>query len=451
MTAERQITYRVTPGGQPRGRLTVPGDKSISHRAVMLAALAEGESHVTGFLTGEDCLCTMHAFRAMGVDISQPAATSLVVKGVGLHGLKAPPHDLDMGNSGTAMRLMCGLLAGQAFPTRLVGDASLSRRPMKRVTGPLSAMGAQITGTEGRAPLAITPTPAGLTGQHYVSPVASAQVKSCLLLAGLYASGETRVTESHPSRDHTERMLRSFGVAVETDATGAAVRGGQMLTATDIQVPADISSAAFFMVASAIVPGAEVTLLNIGVNPTRTGILDILLAMGADIRRENERFFGAEPVADITVRGGNLRGIAIDPALVASAIDEFPVVFIAAACAEGVTLISGAEELRVKESDRILAMVDGLRALGVAIEDRADGARIEGLGRHGFLAGGTVDSLGDHRVAMSFAVAALRAAAPLTIRDCANVATSFPGFVELARAAGIGIAVHAEAPPETMA
>ena len=430
------VHYRVQPGGALAGTIRVPGDKSISHRAVMLGALAQGETSVGGFLDGEDCLCTMKAFEAMGVRIERDGATSLKVHGVGLAGLKAPAGDLDLGNSGTSMRLMAGLMSGQKFGTTLVGDESLSRRPMQRIIEPLSQMGAKIDSVDGHAPLRIAPN-SGLKGIRYASKVASAQVKSGVLLAGLYATGRTEVTEPEASRDHTERMLKAFGVAVDAEPGRAALAGGQQPRGTRIEVPADISSATFFMVGAAIAPGSDVTLTQVGVNPTRTGIVEILRRMGADLEVANERMLGGEPVADIRVRGRPLHGIAIDHALVASAIDEFPAVFVAAACARGVTEVSGAAELRVKESDRIQAMCEGLWTLGVAAQPLPDGARISG----GRLRGGRVDSKGDHRVAMSFAMAALRAEQPVTIADCANVNTSFPGFAGLAAQAGLGIAV----------
>jgi 3-phosphoshikimate 1-carboxyvinyltransferase len=426
--------YQVRPGGVLRGAVRVPGDKSISHRAVMLGALAEGRTRVSGFLEGEDCLRTLQAFQAMGVRVERAGATALVVHGVGLGGLKAPARELDLGNSGTSMRLMAGLMSGQPFATTLAGDASLSRRPMQRIIEPLARMGARIDSVDGHAPLRVAAN-RGLKGIHHASPVASAQVKSGVLLAGLYASGRTEVTEPAASRDHTERMLRAFGVAVEAEPGRAALAGGQPLKGTSIEVPADISSATFFMVGAAIAPGSDVTLTGVGVNPTRTGIIEILRRMGADLEVAGERVLGGEPVADIRVRGSALRGIAIGHDLVASAIDEFPAVFVAAACARGVTEVSGAGELRVKESDRIQAMCEGLVALGVSAQPQADGVRICG----GRLRGGRVDSRGDHRVAMSFAMAGLRAEQPVTILDCANVDTSFPGFATLAAAAGLEI------------
>lgn len=436
MSSTTPLTWTVAPGGTPNGTVRVPGDKSISHRSVMLGSLAEGVTEVSGFLDGEDCLCTMKAFQAMGVRIERLSDTSLRVHGVGLHGLNAPAQALDLGNSGTSMRLMSGLLAAQKFETTLIGDASLSKRPMRRVTDPLARMGAHIESNDGKAPLHIHPV-ARLQAIAHVSKVASAQVKSCILLAGLYAEGRTQVTEPETSRDHTERMLQAFGVTVETGPGLAAVVGGQKLSGTSIPVPADISSAAFFLMAAAIVPGSDLLLTDVGINPTRTGVIEILRAMGASIEMHNRRTFGGEPVADLRVRGQGLRGIHVDPALVASAIDEFPAIFVAAACAEGETVVTGAEELRVKESDRIATMVDGLVTLGIDAVATPDGALIRG----GQLGGGTIDSHGDHRVAMSFAMAALRADAPIHILDCANVNTSFPGFARLAAQTGSGIRV----------
>ncbi len=430
------VNFQIEPGGRLSGALRVPGDKSVSHRAVMLGALAEGRTEVTGFLTGEDCLCTMRAFQAMGVRIEAVSPSHLIIHGVGLHGLQAPAHALDLGNSGTSMRLMAGLLAGQRFESTLTGDASLSRRPMGRVIEPLQRMGARIESQEGRAPLRILPVD-GLQGIRFESPVASAQIKSCLLLAGLYAQGRTEVHEPEASRDHTERMLRAFGVTLEARPGYAALQGGQRLSGTRIEVPADISSAAFYMAGAAMTPGSDVTLTDVGVNPTRTGIIEVLRRMGADITLVNPREFGAEPVADIRVRGAQLQGVEIGRDLVAASIDEFPIIFVAAAAARGTTVVSGAEELRVKESDRIQTMCDGLRTLGIDAEARPDGMRVEG----GTLQSGTIDSHGDHRVAMSFAMAALHAQGTISILDCANVDTSFPGFAELARQAGLRVTV----------
>ena len=438
MTRSSPVRFVARPGGRLEGRLRVPGDKSISHRAIMLGSIAEGVTRVEGFLEGEDSLATLAAFRRMGVQIEGPDAGRVVVHGVGLRGLRAPDGPLDLGNSGTSMRLLAGLLAGQGFAVTLEGDASLSKRPMRRVTGPLATMGARVEATgEGTPPLAIHPV-AGLRGIDYAMPVASAQVKSCLLLAGLYAQGETCVIEPAPSRDHTERMLEGFGYPVRRSGPRVCVSGGGRLTACAIDVPADVSSAAFFLVGASIAAGSELVLEHVGVNPTRTGVLDILRLMGADVTRENERLAGGEPVADLRVRAARLRGAVIPPELVPLAIDEFPAVFVAAACAEGETVVSGAAELRVKESDRIQVMADGLRVLGVDARPTADGMIIRG-GRFG---GGRVDSRGDHRVAMAFAMAALRAEGEVVVDDCANVQTSFPGFADLAGGAGLGIDVR---------
>ncbi len=430
------LIYLAQPGGRLSGRVRVPGDKSISHRSIMLGSLAEGTTEVQGFLEGEDALATIQAFRDMGVVIEGPHHGRVTVHGVGLHGLKPPPGPIYLGNSGTSMRLLSGLLAAQPFDSTLTGDPSLSKRPMNRVAKPLREMGAVIeTGPEGRPPLTIRGSNK-LTGMHYEMPMASAQVKSCLLLAGLYAAGSTSTTEPAPTRDHTERMLRGFGYPVDVEGATAKVESGHKLTATQIEVPADISSAAFFLVAASIAEGSDLTLEHVGINPTRTGVIDILKLMGADITLENQREVGGEPVADIRVRSAKLKGIDIPEDLVPLAIDEFPVLFVAAANAEGRTVLRGAEELRVKESDRIQVMADGLIALGVKAEPTPDGIIIEG----GAYGGGEVWSHGDHRIAMSFSVASLRAGAPIRIHDCANVATSFPNFLGLASGAGIRVA-----------
>ncbi len=437
MNQEDAVTYIAAPGGILQGNIRVPGDKSISHRAIMLGALADGVTEVEGFLEGEDSLATLRAFQAMGVSIERPGPGRVIIHGVGLHGLRAPEGPIYLGNSGTSMRLLSGILAAQPFDTVLEGDASLMQRPMKRVTVPLGQMGARIdTSGAGTPPLKIHGGRA-LEGVQYEMPVASAQVKSALLLAGLYAGGETCVTEPAPTRDHTERMLESFAWPVQRRDGCICVQGGARLRATRLRVPADISSAAFFMVGAALVPGSEVVLEEVGVNPTRIGIIHILRLMGADIQLLHERLAGGEPVADIRVRGGELRGIRIPEVDVPLAIDEFPAVFIAAACARGTTVLTGAEELRVKESDRIQVMADGLQALGIDARPTTDGMVIEG----GALHGGEVDSHGDHRIAMAFAMAALRASGEIRILDCANVATSFPGFDVLARRAGIGLRV----------
>ena len=420
------------------GTMRVPGDKSISHRALMLGAIASGTSSVSGFLPGEDCLATLAAVRAMGIEVEQHDATTITVRGKGLHGLRAAAGALDMGNSGTAMRLFTGLLAAQGFDSELIGDESLSRRPMERVAVPLRLMGAEIRTAEGKPPVRIFGG-RKLQGIRYAMPVASAQLKSALLLAGLYADGETELTEPAVTRDHTERMLVSLGQPVRHDGQTVSLRGCGQLTGTEIRVPGDLSSAAFFVLAASLAAEGELIIDNVGLNPTRTGILRILELMGADLRVEPAADAGAEPVGRLIVRPAELRGIAIPPELVPLAIDEFPMVFVAAALARGETIVSGAAELRHKESDRISVMVAGLRALGVEVDELPDGARIQG----GSFSGGTIDSRGDHRVAMAFAVGAARAAGPVRILDTANVATSFPGFVT--QAAAVGLAIEADA------
>ena len=425
--------FIVAPGGKLTGRIRVPGDKSISHRSIMLGSLAEGVTEVSGFLEGEDNLATLEAFRSMGVTIEGPHAGRVSIHGVGLHGLKQPVQDLYVGNSGTSIRLLSGLLAAQNFDSTLTGDASLSGRPMRRVTEPLAAMGARVETTDaGTPPLRIQANP-GLKGIDYEMPVASAQVKSCLLLAGLYAEGKTCVTEPAPTRDHTERMLQGFGYPVERRGNKICVSSGGTLTATQIDVPADISSSAFFLVGASIAAGSDLWLEHVGINPTRIGVINILRQMGALIELSNERTVGGEPVADIHVQGTQLHGIRIPEDQVPLAIDEFPALFVAAACAEGETVLTGARELRVKESDRIQVMADGLQTLGIDAQPTEDGMVLQG----GTLGSGTVHSHGDHRIAMAFVMAALRAQGPIEIEDCANVKTSFPNFVSLAGQAGL--------------
>ena len=439
---ETQMTFIAKPGGKVAGTIRVPGDKSISHRSIMLGSLAEGVTEVEGFLEGEDALATLQAFRDMGVTIEGPNNGHVKIFGVGINGLKAPPGPLYLGNSGTSMRLLAGLLAAQSFDSELSGDESLSKRPMKRVANPLALMGAKIeTQDDGTPPLKISGnTP--LKAIHYDMPMASAQVKSCVLLAGLYAGGETSVVEPAPTRDHTERMLRGFGYEVKTDGSTATLQGGGTLTATKIDVPADISSAAFFMVAASITPGADLLLEHVGINPTRIGVINILRAMGADLEVLNEREVGGEPVADIRVRHAQLKGIDIPEDQVPLAIDEFPVLFIAAACAEGQTRLTGAEELRVKESDRIQVMADGLVVLGIDAQPTADGIVIQGGMIGSNTTANAIESHGDHRIAMAFVVAGLRASGDIVINNCANVATSFPNFVELANKVGMLIDVQ---------
>ncbi|CAA0078233.1 3-phosphoshikimate 1-carboxyvinyltransferase [Zhongshania aliphaticivorans] len=427
------------PGGQIRGKARVPGDKSMSHRSIMLGSIADGVTTVDGFLEGEDALSTLNAFRAMGVEIEGPENGRVVIHGVGRDGLKAPVGDIYVGNSGTSMRLLAGLLAGQQFDVTMTGDVSLSKRPMERVAAPLREMGAVVETAEGGRPPLTLRGGQSLKAIDYVLPMASAQVKSCVLLAGLYAEGETRTTEPAPTRDHSERMLRGFGYKVDVDGPVAKLQGGGRLSAVHIDVPADISSAAFFMVAASITPNADLTLEHVGINPTRVGVINILRAMGGDITVFNEREVGGEPVADIRICYAQLKGINIPEDQVPLAIDEFPVLFVAAACAEGQTVLTGAEELRVKESDRIQVMADGLQAMGISAEPTVDGVVIQG----GQITGATVDSHHDHRIAMSFAVASLRATAPIKVTGCDNVATSFPNFVALASGLGMNIEVQA--------
>lgn len=431
----KTLVFQIEPGGSLQGRARVPGDKSISHRAIMLGALADGVTEIDGFLEGADALGTLHAFRAMGVRIDGPTAGRVVIHGAALDGLAAPDGPLDLGNSGTSMRLLAGLLAAQRFDSTLIGDESLSGRPMRRVTEPLGRMGALIETAENGTPPLVIRGGQALRGIDYESPVASAQVKSAILLAGLYAEGRTCVREPAESRDHTERMLSGFGWPVTRTGLTSCVEGGGRLKARAIDVPADISSAAFFLVGATIAPGSDIVLEHVGWNPTRTGVVEILRLMGADIEVLAEREAGGEPVADLRVRSAPLQGIDIPEALVPRAIDEFPVLFVAAACAQGRTRLTGAGELRVKESDRIQVMADGLAALGVDARPTDDGIVIEG----GPIGGGRVDSHGDHRIAMSFAVAGLRATGAIRIDDCRNVNTSFPGFAALARGLGLGL------------
>ncbi|HEX7348586.1 MAG TPA: 3-phosphoshikimate 1-carboxyvinyltransferase [Rhodanobacteraceae bacterium] len=421
-----------------RGEITVPGDKSISHRALMLSALAEGTSRVTGFLEGEDTRATARIFKQMGVAIEAPAAGARVVHGVGLHGLSAPAGVLDCGNSGTALRLLAGVLAGQAFDATLTGDASLQRRPMRRVTAPLAQMGAHIGTAAGDVPPLHVEGGQRLRGIEYASPIASAQVKSAVLLAGLYADGTTLVTEPRPTRDYTERMLAARGWPIEFAPGRACLQGGHLLRALDVEVPADFSSAAFFIVAATLVPDSRVVLRRVGINPRRTGLLAALRAMGADIVEAQRREVGGELIADLVVRHAPLHGIEVPAECVADMIDEFPALFVAAAGADGTTTIRGAAELRVKESDRIAVMAAGLRVLGIQVDEAPDGALITG----GRLHGGVVEARSDHRCAMAFAVAGAIARATVTIRDCANVATSFPNFVELANGSGMAVGVR---------
>ncbi|SNU12648.1 3-phosphoshikimate 1-carboxyvinyltransferase [Acinetobacter johnsonii] len=440
--------FTILPGKKSfQGKFSVPGDKSVSHRSIMFGAIAEGTTHVTGFLEGEDALATLQAFRDMGVSIEGPKNGEVTIHGVGVNGLKAPASALYMGNSGTSMRLLSGMLSAQKFDSVMTGDASLSKRPMERIAKPLREMGAQIqtTGERGTPPVSITGNQA-LQGIHYDLPMASAQVKSGILLAGLWAAGETSVTEPEPTRDHTERMLRAFGYDVKTEGNRISLQGGGKLVGTEIQVPSDISSAAFFMVGAAITEGSDVTLEAVGINPTRTGVIEILKQMGADITVENERIAGGEPIADIRIQGTRtLKGIHMPEDQVPLAIDEFPALFIAAACAEGQTVLTGAAELRVKESDRIQVMADGLKTMGIDCTPTDDGIIIEGKGHSGewgaIFTGGEIESHHDHRIAMSFSMAGLRTSGEIKIIGTETVATSFPTFTQLSNQAGLAIQV----------
>ena len=429
------MRFKVTPSKVRDASVTVPGDKSVSHRALMLGSIAEGRTDVSGFLAGEDCLATLGAMRALGVEIDQPSATQMSIEGVGLYGLQGSRTPLDLGNSGTAMRLMAGLLSGQTFNSVLTGDASLSGRPMSRIITPLMMMGAAIeSDCDGTPPLQIS---GGLKlhGIHYDLPMASAQVKSAILLAGLYANGTTSVSEPAVTRDHTERMFGSMGVAISSVDGTITLEGGQQPQGCNVRVPADLSSASFVMLAAVLAENADIQILNVGVNPTRTGVIDILQAMGADISLENRQMLGEEPVADIRVRSSRMHGGRVDPALVSLAIDEFPVLFVAAAAAEGSTTFSEIGELRVKESDRISAMANGMRTLGIRVDETDDGAVVHG-GRFG---GGTVNSYGDHRVAMSLALAGTIASDEVIVEDVESVDTSFPGFCDCMNGLGTDI------------
>ena len=425
-------SYRLLPVTQIGGSMQVPGDKSISHRALMLGGIAHGTTRISGFLDSADCRATLEALRTLGVQIERPGAGEVLITGAGFRGLRASAAPLDMGNAGTAMRLFMGLLAGQPFDSTLIGDASLMRRPMERVATPLRLMGAQLDTQDGHPPVHIHGG-AALRAIDYTLPMASAQVKSAILLAALRANGHTRVSEPAPTRDHTERMLQGFGVQLERSGATVAMRGGQTLRGTAVNVPGDISSAAFFIVAGCLAAPAGLTLRGVGVNPTRTGLIDMLRLMGAQIDIRPQQSAGPEPIADITVHAAPLRGVVIPPHLVPLAIDELPVFFIAAACATGETVVTGAAELRVKESDRLAVMASGLEAVGVRCELLSDGIRIQGGG----LRGGRVNSHGDHRIAMAFAIASVRAGAAIEIDDVANVGTSFPGFPAAARTLGM--------------
>lgn len=436
------LVIETAPSGKAIGDIKVPGDKSCSHRSIMFGALADGTTHVKGFLPGQDCIATMNAFKAMGVEIHGPdKENNVTIVGRGIDGLSAPKDNIDIGNSGTSIRLLSGILAGQTFASSMSGDVSLNKRPMGRVVKPLQLMGANINAAEdGTPPVECHGLQQGqkLKAIDYTLPMASAQVKSCILLAGMYAEGVTTVTEPGITRDHTERMLNAFGYPVNVDGNRVSIEGGKRLTACDFEVPGDISSATFFMVAGLIAKEGNLTIRNVGMNPTRIGAINILKQMNGDLTVINERMAGGEPVADIVVKSSQLKGIDIDPADVPLAIDEFPAIFVAAACAQGTTRLREAEELRVKESDRIQAMADGLTELGIECTVYEDGIDIIG----GEMKSGTINSHHDHRIAMSFAIGSLRASGVITILDCDNVATSFPNFVTLANHVGLSLATR---------
>lgn len=432
MKAEKDIfsgSVQATGAKGLKGGITVPGDKSISHRAVFFGAIAEGTTEIEGFLEGEDNWSTVEAFRAMGVKIETLGPTRVRVTGKGSSGLKEPGDVINAGNSGTTTRLLTGLLSAQPFFSVITGDESLRKRPMKRVVEPLSMMGASISGRKNNSLLPLAISGRRLKGISYATPVASAQLKSAILLAGLHASGETTVTEPEKSRDHTERMLSLFGADIVASGTTVTVRSTKGLIGCKICVPGDISSAAFFMVGAMITPSSELLIKDVGVNPTRTGIIEILRKMGGSVAATNERVESGEPVADILVKTSRLKGVDISGSDLLPAIDEFPVICVAAAFAEGTTTISGASELRVKESDRVAAMAESLKAVGVRNTEKEDGIVIEGA--PGEIPGGKVESRGDHRIAMSMAIAALRSKKNIEIKGAQSVDVSFPGFFSL--------------------
>ena len=427
--------YITSIAGPLKGTIKVPGDKSISHRSIMLGSIADGVTKVSGFLEGEDSLATLSAFMDMGVKIERNGS-NVTINGVGKYGLQEPINSLNLGNSGTSIRLMSGLLSAQSFDSELCGDESLSKRPMGRVIEPLRLMGADISGNDSKPPLLIKGGKQ-LSSIEYTLPVASAQIKSCLLLAGLYSDGKTTIIENGISRDHTERMLKGFGYDVTCSSNTISLMGGGSLKSCDIEVPSDISSAAFFMVAGCISKNSSIVLEAVNINPTRTGVIDILRLMGGNIELFNQRHQAGELIADIKVTSSELKGIEIPENLVPLAIDEFPVLFIAASCAKGETVLTGAKELRVKESDRIQVMADGLTALGIDNEVLDDGIRI--IGGEFKEQTSSIKSHHDHRISMAFAIASVKSKFNIEIEGVDNVKTSFPNFVELANSIGMKI------------
>ena len=438
------MIFTVKRGEGLRGEISVPGDKSISHRSIILASLAEGESTISGLLEGEDCLATIEVFKKMGIDISSNKGIYSVI-GNGLQGLKEPNEALDFGNSGTSIRLCAGLLSSQNFSSLLTGDKSLSTRPMRRVVDPLNAMGADLAATdEGTLPIKVSPVKS-LHAIEYSLPVASAQVKSCLMLAGLFAEGETKITEKTITRDHTERMFMEYGLPIEIKPSGQSrticVNKASRIYPQDIKVPGDFSSASFFILAALICPDSSIKIKNVGINETRIGFLHALRHMGANIELINVKNT-SEATADILVKTSSLKGISLNTALVANMIDEMPAFFVAAALAEGITIVKDAKELRTKESDRLQAMADSLNAFGIKNELSKDGIVIHGIGSEGTLKSAEIDSYGDHRIAMASAIGSLRSDGVVKILDCVNVNTSFPNFVDVCREVGIEISNH---------
>jgi len=438
------MIFTVKRGEGLRGEISVPGDKSISHRSIILASLAEGESTISGLLEGEDCLATIEVFKKMGIDISSKKGVYSVI-GNGLQGLKEPNEALDFGNSGTSIRLCAGLLSSQNFSSLLTGDKSLSTRPMRRVVDPLNAMGADLAATdEGTLPIKVSPVKS-LHAIEYSLPVASAQVKSCLMLAGLFAEGETRITEKTITRDHTERMFMEYGLPIEIKHSGQSrtvcVNKVSRIYPQDIKVPGDFSSASFFILAALICPDSSIKIKNVGINETRIGFLHALRHMGANIELINVKNT-PEATADILVKTSSLKGISLNTALVANMIDEMPAFFVAAALAEGITIVKDAKELRTKESDRLQAMADSLNAFGIKNELSKDGIVIHGIGSEGTLNSAEIDSYGDHRIAMASAIGSLRSESVVKILDCVNVNTSFPNFIDVCREVGIDISNH---------
>ena len=438
------MIFTVKRGEGLRGEISVPGDKSISHRSIILASLAEGESTISGLLEGEDCLATIEVFKKMGIDISSNKGIYSVI-GNGLQGLKEPNEALDFGNSGTSIRLCAGLLSSQNFSSLLTGDKSLSTRPMRRVVDPLNAMGADLAATdEGTLPIKVSPVKS-LHAIEYSLPVASAQVKSCLMLAGLFAEGETKITEKTITRDHTERMFMEYGLPIEIKPSGQSrticVNKVSRIYPQDIKVPGDFSSASFFILAALICPDSSIKIKNVGINETRIGFLHALRHMGANIELINVKNT-SEATADILVKSSSLKGISLNTALVANMIDEMPAFFVAAALAEGITIVKDAKELRTKESDRLQAMAESLNAFGITNELSKDGIVIHGIGSEGTLNSAEIDSYGDHRIAMASAIGSLRSDSVVKILDCVNVNTSFPNFIDVCREVGIDISNH---------